>query len=56
MRDYPFVGWKAPAKLIVVSNRICSYSLDAEGNRVARARRRCLVTALRGLVSHHDVT
>jgi trehalose 6-phosphate synthase len=47
----------ARRKLIVVSNRgPVSYSLDAEGNRVARRGGGGLVTALRGLVSHHDVT
>jgi trehalose 6-phosphate synthase len=44
-------------KLIVVSNRgPVSYGRDAEGNRVARRGGGGLVTALRGLVSHHDVT
>jgi trehalose 6-phosphate synthase len=44
-------------KLIVVSNRgPVSYARDADGNRVARRGGGGLVTALRGLVSHHDVT
>ena len=44
-------------KLIVVSNRgPVSYGRDAEGNRVARRGGGGLVTALRGLVAHHDVT
>jgi trehalose 6-phosphate synthase len=43
-------------KLIVASNRApVSYRLD-EGNRVARRGGGGLVTALRSLVSHHDVT
>jgi trehalose 6-phosphate synthase len=44
-------------KLIVVSNRgPVSYSRDADGSRVARRGGGGLVTALRGLVAHHDVT
>ncbi len=44
-------------KLIVVSNRgPVTYSTDADGNRVARRGGGGLVTALRSLVSHHDVT
>jgi len=44
-------------KLIVVSNRgPASFSRDEEGNRVARRGGGGLVTALRSLVSHHDVT
>jgi trehalose 6-phosphate synthase len=43
--------------LIVVSNRgPVSYGLDADGRRVARRGGGGLVTALRSLVSHHDVT
>ena len=44
-------------KLIVASNRApVSYSRDEEGNRVARRGGGGLVTALRSLVSEHDVT
>jgi trehalose 6-phosphate synthase len=44
-------------KLIVVSNRgPVSYGRDSEGNRVARRGGGGLVTALRSLVSHHEVT
>ena len=44
-------------KLIVASNRApVSYRLDDDGNRVARRGGGGLVTALRSLVSHHDVT
>ena len=44
-------------KLIVVSNRgPVSFGRDAEGRRVARRGGGGLVTALRSLVSHHDVT
>jgi trehalose 6-phosphate synthase len=44
-------------KLIVVSNRPpVTYRLDADGNRVARRGGGGLVTALRSLVSQHDVT
>jgi trehalose 6-phosphate synthase len=44
-------------KLIVVSNRgPVSYDRDQEGTRVARRGGGGLVTALRGLVAHHDVT
>jgi trehalose 6-phosphate synthase len=44
-------------KLIVVSNRgPVSYGRDADGNLVARRGGGGLVTALRSLVEHHDVT
>jgi trehalose 6-phosphate synthase len=44
-------------KLIVVSNRgPVTYGRDASGERVARRGGGGLVTALRSLVSHHDVT
>jgi trehalose 6-phosphate synthase len=44
-------------KLIVVSNRgPITYARDANGERVARRGGGGLVTALRSLVSHHDVT
>jgi trehalose 6-phosphate synthase len=44
-------------KLIVVSNRApVAFVRDAEGRRVARRGGGGLVTALRSLVSHHDVT
>jgi trehalose 6-phosphate synthase len=44
-------------KLIVVSNRgPVSYGRDASGERVVRRGGGGLVTALRGLVTHHDVT
>jgi trehalose 6-phosphate synthase len=44
-------------KLIVASNRApISYGLDADGNRVARRGGGGLVTALRSLVTQHDVT
>jgi trehalose 6-phosphate synthase len=44
-------------KLIVVSNRgPVSYARDAAGARVARRGGGGLVTALRGLLAHHDVT
>src|SRR5918994_1504357 len=44
-------------KLIVVSNRgPASYERDADGTRVARRGGGGLVTALRGLLDHHDVT
>src|ERR671924_1928213 len=44
-------------KLIVVSNRgPLTFDRDAEGKRVARRGGGGLVTALRSLVSHHDVT
>jgi trehalose 6-phosphate synthase len=47
----------ARRKLIVVSNRgPVSYGRDADGNRIARRGGGGLVTALRGLVAHHDVT
>lgn len=44
-------------KLIVVSNRgPVAFSRDADGERVARRGGGGLVTALRSLASHHDVT
>jgi trehalose 6-phosphate synthase len=44
-------------KLIVVSNRgPITYAQDGDGERVARRGGGGLVTALRSLVSHHDVT
>jgi trehalose 6-phosphate synthase len=44
-------------KLIVVSNRgPVTYRLDDDGRRVARRGGGGLVTALRSLVTHHDVT
>jgi trehalose 6-phosphate synthase len=44
-------------QLIVVSNRgPVSFARDEDGNRVARRGGGGLVTALRGLVTHHDVT
>ncbi len=44
-------------KLIIVSNRgPVSFARDGEGNRIARRGGGGLVTALRSLVSHHDVT
>src|SRR5205809_3662190 len=44
-------------RLIVVSNRgPASFSRDEDGRRVARRGGGGLVTALRSLVSHHDVT
>ena len=44
-------------KLIVVSNRApVSFSRDGDGQRVARRGGGGLVTALRSLVTHHDVT
>ena len=44
-------------RLIVAANRApVSYGRDAEGNRVASRGGGGLVTALRSLVSHHDVT
>jgi trehalose 6-phosphate synthase len=44
-------------KLIVVSNRgPVTFGRDADGGRVARRGGGGLVTALRSLVSHHDVT
>jgi trehalose 6-phosphate synthase len=47
----------ARRKLIVVSNRgPVSYGRDDAGKRVARRGGGGLVTALRGLVRHHDVT
>ncbi|HEY3181809.1 MAG TPA: trehalose-6-phosphate synthase [Gaiellaceae bacterium] len=48
---------RARRQLIVVSNRgPVSFARDAEGDRVARRGGGGLVTALRGLVTHHDVT
>ncbi|MGH2921081.1 MAG: alpha,alpha-trehalose-phosphate synthase (UDP-forming), partial [Gaiellaceae bacterium] len=47
----------ARRKLIVVSNRgPVSFVRDEDGNRVARRGGGGLVTALRSLVAHHDVT
>jgi trehalose 6-phosphate synthase len=47
----------ARRKLIVVSNRgPISYARDEDGARVARRGGGGLVTALRSLVAHHDVT
>jgi trehalose 6-phosphate synthase len=47
----------ARRKLIVVSNRgPVSFQRDEDGKRVARRGGGGLVTALRSLVSHHDVT
>ena len=44
-------------KLIVVSNRgPVSFTLDEDGNRQAKRGGGGLVTALRSLVAHHDVT
>ena len=44
-------------ELIVVSNRgPVTFARDADGNRIARRGGGGLVTALRSLVSHHDVT
>jgi trehalose 6-phosphate synthase len=44
-------------KLIVVSNRgPVTYGRDGDGERVTRRGGGGLVTALRGLVAHHDVT
>src|SRR5207244_12332222 len=44
-------------KLIVVSNRgPVTFGRDASGGRTARRGGGGLVTALRSLVSHHDVT
>src|SRR5436305_298709 len=44
-------------RLIVVSNRgPASFSRDEDGKRVARRGGGGLVTALRSLVAHHDVT
>jgi trehalose 6-phosphate synthase len=44
-------------KLIVVSNRgPVTYARDAQGERIARRGGGGLVTALRSLVTHHDVT
>jgi trehalose 6-phosphate synthase len=48
---------QARRKLIVVSNRgPVTYGRDADGGRVARRGGGGLVTALRSLVEHHDVT
>src|SRR5207344_1357197 len=47
----------ARRKLIVVSNRgPVSFTREEDGNRVAGRGGGGLVTALRSLVSHHDVT
>ena len=47
----------AGRKLIVVSNRgPVSFALNEDGHRVARRGGGGLVTALRSLVAHHDVT
>ncbi len=44
-------------RLIVVSNRgPVSYARDANGERIAKRGGGGLVTALRGLIAHHDVT
>jgi trehalose 6-phosphate synthase len=44
-------------RLIVVSNRgPVTYGRDADGSRIARRGAGGLVTALRGLLEHHDVT
>src|SRR3954452_10872209 len=44
-------------KLVVVSNRgPVTYGRDSSGNRVTRRGGGGLVTALRSLVSHHEVT
>ncbi len=49
------MGGRRP--LVVVSNRgPVTYLRDAAGNRIARRGGGGLVTALRSLVSHHDVT
>jgi trehalose 6-phosphate synthase len=46
-----------PRQLIVVSNRgPVSYDRDQDGNRISKRGGGGLVTALRSLVSHHDVT
>jgi trehalose 6-phosphate synthase len=51
------VGEDRRRKLIVVSNRgPVSFSRDERGHRVARRGGGGLVTALRGLAPHHDVT
>src|SRR5689334_16372103 len=47
----------APRRLIVVSNRgPVTYDRDDQGRRVERRGGGGLVTALRGLLDHHDVT
>src|SRR5438874_5652069 len=47
----------ARRKLIVVSNRgPASFARGPDGERIARRGGGALVTALRSLVSHHDVT
>ena len=47
----------ARQKLIIVSNRgPVGYSVTTEGGLVARRGGGGLVTALRSLVTHHDVT
>src|SRR5207302_5532346 len=55
------LGYPTPVaerrKLIVVSNRgPVSFARGSDGSRVARRGGGGLVTALRSLVSHHDVT
>jgi trehalose 6-phosphate synthase len=48
---------RARRQLIIVSNRgPVSFARDTSGERVARRGGGGLVTALRGLVTHHDVT
>lgn len=57
MGDYASSGLPRRRKLIVVSNRgPVTYSRDEHGNRVAKRGGGGLVTALRSLVTHHDVT
>ena len=51
------LGMAARRKLIVVSNRgPVTFARDRGGERIARRGGGGLVTALRSLVSHHDVT